>query len=69
MNSHNTKQAFSFHKTPAVKDSDKQDSEVISTTLVNDSGLAIADDLEGSCDPYNSTGQHVIIKSKLNPED
>ena len=42
---------------------------MISTTLVNDSGLAIADDLEGSCDPYNSTGQHVIIKSKLNPED
>jgi hypothetical protein len=37
--------------------------------LVDPEDLAIADDLNTGGDPYNSTGQHVIIKSRLNLED
>jgi hypothetical protein len=31
--------------------------------------LTVADDVDLGGDPYNSTGRHVIIKSKLNLED
>lgn len=36
-------------------------------TAAND--LAIADDLNTGGDPYNSTGQHVIITSRINLEE
>jgi hypothetical protein len=68
MNSHNTKQAFTYHRTPRVTNAEKENAKVISTTLVRNSELAIAPDNDG-CDPYNSTGQHVVIKSKLQLED
>ena len=64
MNSHNTKPSFAFHKTPVVTDSDKEEAEVVSTSLTLDTDLAIADDGDSGCDPYNSTGQHVILRTK-----
>ena len=69
MNSHNTKPAYSFHKTPVVTDSDKDEAEVVSTSLVRNVDLKIAEDDGSGCDPYNSTGQHVVIKAKLQTED
>jgi hypothetical protein len=35
----------------------------------SDSDLAIAEDLDFGCDPYNSTGRHVIMKPKIELED
>jgi len=64
MNSHNTKAAFAFHKTPAVTKDDREKARVVSKTL-SAKELAIADDADDYCDPYNSTGKHVILKAKL----
>lgn len=69
MNSHNTKPVFDYHKTPVVSDDDKQDTAVVSKSLTKNSGLAIAEDAEIACDPYNSTGKHVILKAKRLRED
>jgi hypothetical protein len=65
MNSHNTKAAFSFHKTPATSEADGDEAKVVSATLESDASLSIADDPDLGCDPYNSTGHHVIIDAKL----
>ena len=37
--------------------------------IVDDPGLSVVDDTDLGGDPYNSTGRHVIIKSRLNLED
>lgn len=34
-----------------------------------DSELTIADDPDLGCDPYNSTGRHVIMTTKIELED
>ncbi len=64
MNSHNTKTSFSFHKTPVTTDTDKREAEVLSSSLMGESELAIAGDVDNGCDPYNTTGQHVILQNK-----
>lgn len=64
MNSHNTKAAFVFHKTPVMTKDDARDAKVVSATL-NADDLALADEADDFCDPYNSTGKHVILKAKL----
>jgi len=68
MNSHNTKPTFAFHKTPVVTKDDKEDAKVVGASL-NSGELAIADDADDFCDPYNSTGKHVILKAKLLKQD
>jgi hypothetical protein len=68
MNSHNAKTGYVFHKTVTVTDDSRKKAEIVSNSLINDAGLSIVDDDSG-CDPYNSTGQHVVIKSKLPLED
>lgn len=68
MNSHNPKQAFAFHKTPVVTDDDIEQSKYVSASL-NAAELAIAEECDEYCDPYNSTGKHVILKSKLTKQD
>ena len=69
MNSHNTKPTYSFQKSPVITDSDNDEAEVVSTSLVRNVDLKIVDDETSGCDPYNSTGQHVIIESKLQTGD
>lgn len=64
MNSHNTKPAFAFHKTPAVTRDDREKAKSVKASLDNNE-LTIADDADDYCDPYNSTGKHVILKAKL----
>ena len=68
MNSHNTKAAFAFHKTPAVTKDDRKKAKLVSQSL-NAGDLTIADDSDEFCDPYNSTGKHVILKAKLMRQD
>ena len=68
MNSHNTKPAFAFHKTPAVTKDDLEESKVVTASL-SGAELAIADETDDYCDPYNSTGKHVVLKAKLMQRD
>lgn len=41
----------------------------VALDLVEESDLAVADDINHGGDPYNSTGRHVIIKSRLKLDD
>ena len=68
MNSHNTKPSFAFHKTPVASKDDMDDGNVIRRSL-EAPDLAIADEADNFCDPYNSTGKHVILKAKLTRRD
>ena len=69
MNSHNTKTEKAANDDPVRFESDADSVRVVRLDLTESADLAIADDLNPGGDPYNSTGQHVIIKSKLNLED
>jgi len=69
MNSHNTKPTFAFHKTPVATEDDRQATEVVRNKLAKNARLAIADDADICCDPYNSTGKHVILKARLLRKD
>lgn len=69
MNSHNTKADFTFHKTPLVTEDRKQDAKLVSKVLVRNVALSIADEQDAGCDPYNSTGQHVILQARPQLKD
>jgi hypothetical protein len=69
MNSHNTKPAFDYHKTPVLTEEVKLETKTASRNLAKEAELSIADDVDASCDPYNSTGQHVILQAKLRRKD
>jgi len=64
MNSHNTKPDMSYHKTPVTSDESIAEAEVVSASLVTQSELSLDDDFDLGTDPYNSTGQHIILSQK-----
>ena len=66
MNSHNTKTDKIVKDASVGTGTDSV--RVLRLDLVDVSDLEIADDDPGG-DPYNSTGQHVIIKSRLDLGD
>lgn len=55
--------------TLATLDAMNKRTRVVDVDAANDPELSVADDLDLGGDPYNSTGRHVIIKSRLNLED
>ena len=68
MNSHNPRAGFAFHKTPAQSERDQRDTKQVSASL--QSGELSISDTEDWCDPYNSTGNHVVLKARLlTPQD
>ena len=68
MNSHNPRAGFAFHKTPARSEKDQRDTQQVSASL--QSGELSISDTDDYCDPYNSTGKHVVLKARLlTPED
>jgi len=69
MNSHNTKPDLAFYKTPVLDKEDIEEAKVVSTRLSNDANLVIEDDPDTGFDPYNSTGQHVILQQKRFSKD
>ena len=69
MNSHNPKTESVVSKKPARIEADQEEVRVIKTNLVEAADLAISDDIDTGSDPYNSTGQHVIIRSKIDQQD
>lgn len=68
MNSHNANPVFAYHKTPVADASATEEAKVISTKLIKDLDLTFNDDDTGG-DPYNTTGQHVILKQKNLPKE
>ena len=69
MSSHNANPAFAFHKTPVADESTVEEAKVVSTKLTKDVDLTFnADDDQGG-DPYNTTGQHVILRQKKLPKE
>jgi len=69
MNSHNTKTEPVVSNESVRADTDSIDARVLRSKIVESNELVIADDLDVGGDPYNSTGQHVVIKPKLDLED
>ena len=69
MDSHNTKTEGIVTDEAVRSDAEAQSVRVLKLDLVEAENLAIADDMNTGGDPYNSTGQHVIIKAKMNQED
>jgi hypothetical protein len=68
MNSHNTKTEAVVKNVTVQIAANEEGPRVVNANLVESAELTISDDDTGS-DPYNSTGQHVIIRAKLIPED
>jgi hypothetical protein len=59
MNSHNVKTRSDESAAPVIKTADQDVA----------SDLSISEDTDKGSDPYNSTGQHVILKSRIEIED
>jgi len=64
MNSHNPKPEMSYHKTPAASAESIAEARVLSSSLIVQTELSLDDDFDLGTDPYNSTGQHVILGQK-----
>lgn len=54
---------------PSAIDTSDRRSRVVAADFIDGPPLAVDDDFDLGGDPYNSTGRHVIIKSRLNLED
>ena len=69
MNSHNTK-SISVTGNESVRGvAVKDQARIFEANLIDADDLAIAEDDNKGSDPYNSTGQHVIISSKIDLQD
>ena len=68
MNSHNPKTEAVVKNVTVQIAANEEESRIVNENLIESAELAISDDDMGS-DPYNSTGQHVIIKANLIPDD
>lgn len=64
MSSHNTSTDTKVQKEPVKGETDLRNIRVIDAKLDIDAELSIADDADLGVDPYNSTGQHAILKAK-----
>lgn len=69
MDSHNTKTGKIVTHELVGSEADQENVRVLQSNLTAANDLAIADDLNTGGDPYNSTGQHVIITFRINSED
>ena len=69
MDSHNTKADKVVTNEVVSIDACLEGVRVLTLDLIAANDLAIADDQNTGGDPYNSTGQHVIITSRINLED
>ncbi len=64
MNSHNTKATATYHKTPIITDQSIVESKIVSSSLTQQTELALDDDYDLGSDPYNATGQHVVLRKE-----
>ena len=64
MDSHNPKVEKVVTNEMIRIETDHKDVQILRSKIVDTNELAIVDDDDTGGDPYNSTGQHVIINSK-----
>ena len=69
MNSHNAKTEPVTRNESVRTGTEREDVRVIESSLVEASELSISENCDQGSDPYNSTGQHVIIKSRIDLQD
>lgn len=69
MNSHNAKSEISETKAAVRIETDHGHIRVLRSKLTDAASLSIADDYDNGGDPYNSTGQHVIVKANKSAAD
>lgn len=69
MSSHNAKADFAFHNpsTEVAAKASKTEGQPLPTAI--DASLTIDEDFDLGCDPYNATGQHVIVELKESKDD
>ncbi|NIO42879.1 MAG: hypothetical protein GTO41_23625 [Burkholderiales bacterium] len=69
MNSHKTKEEKVGKNEPICIETDHKDVRILRSRIQPTPELSIQDDDDIGGDPYNSTGQHVIIELKNQPEE
>ena len=69
MNPHNTKTKSVIRNGSVRSGSERDAVRVTSSRLIGAADLSISEDCDPGGDPYNSTGQHVIIKPKIDLQD
>lgn len=69
MDSHNTETETVVSEESVDVETEESGVRVLNWGRVSPEDLSIADDPNPGGDPYNSTGQHVIIKPKINLEE
>ena len=70
MNTQKTRPAAVAHKSPVQVETDLRNNvQVIQSELNEVDELAIDEDFNVGGDPYNSTGQHVVIKPKKDADE
>ncbi len=69
MNPHNTKTEPVIRNGLVRSRSEKNAVRITSSRLIGAVDLSISEDCDPGGDPYNSTGQHVIIKPKTDLQD
>ena len=52
---------MSLHKTPVASEESIAAAKVFSSSLIVQTELSLDDNFDLGTDPYNSTGQHVIL--------
>ena len=69
MITHNTKTEPVVSQESLNIASDREDARIIKSKLDKVADLAISEDDDAGSDPYNNTGHHVTIKTRLDPLD
>ncbi len=69
MNSHNTESELVVRSETVQIVPERADPRVIRSNLVDVDQLSISEDCDAGSDPYNSTGQHVVIQSRIDLQD
>ncbi|NQV85742.1 MAG: hypothetical protein HQ492_01525 [Woeseiaceae bacterium] len=69
MNAHNAKTELVVGNEVVRIVAGRDDVRLIRSNFMGVAALSISDDDDKGNDPYNNTGQHVIIKSKFDLQD
>ena len=69
MNSHKTESDLVTGNKPADSVADEDEIRVKKASLFEAADFAVSEEDDKCSDPYNSTGQHVIIKSRIDLQD
>lgn len=64
MSSHNTLTDVGVRREPVKGETDLKNIRVVDAQIQGELELSIADDADFGVDPYNSTGQHVVLKAR-----